>query len=94
MNLQISEHVKLEGELTTIKIFTDERFLCILVDWLTPYIKRELKKASVTYETVGYREAFDQVLVKEEGPRADRFQIYQELIDYNPAWDLAGVNDY
>lgn len=94
MNLQISEHVKEEGTPTTVKIYTDERFLYILVNWLTPYIKKELKKASVKYETCGFREAFDQVLIKEDGLRADRFQIYNELIDYNPDWDLAGVNDY
>ena len=78
---------------TLVRINTDRRFCMILVDWLTPYIKREVKKASVQYECCSYREAFDQVLVKEHSLRADKFQIYEELIDMNEDWDLAKINE-
>jgi hypothetical protein len=90
MDLQIIDHL---DDMSHIKIHTDTRFCKILIDWLTPYIKREIKKASVQYECCSWREAFDQVLVKEDSLRADKFQIYSELIDLNGDWDLANINE-
>lgn len=77
----------------TVRINTDKRFCHILVDWLTPYVKREVKRAVIKYECISYREAFDQVLTKENSLRSERFQIYQELIDMNGDWDLAKINE-
>ena len=88
MELEISEYTE-----ETVKIYSDNRFCAILIDWLTPYIKREVKKASIEYECVSYREAFDQVLTKEHSLRCDKFQIYEELIDLNEDWDLAKINE-
>ena len=76
-----------------IRVQTDKRFLAILTDWLTPYVKREVKKASEQYECCSWREAFDQVLVKEGGLRFHKFLIYQELIDVNEDYDLAKINE-
>ena len=76
-----------------VRVQTDKRFLAILVDWLTPYVKREVKKASEKHECCSWREAFDQVLVKETGLRFDKFLIYQELIDVNEDYDLAKINE-
>ncbi len=87
MELQIHQYTE-----ETVRIYTDKRFCMILVDWLTPYIKREVKKASIQYDCCYWREAFDQVLTKEVSLRADKFQIYQELIDLNEDWDLANIN--
>ena len=76
-----------------IRIQTDKRFLAVLADWLTPYVKREVRKASEKYECCSWREAFDQVLLKEDGVRFDKFLIYEELIDMNEDYDLANINE-
>jgi len=88
MNLTISYLT--EGH---VRITTDERFCKVIMDWLTPYVKREVRKASEKYECVSYREAFDQVLIKEDSQRADRFQIYQEIIDAFDDMDFAKINE-
>ena len=88
MELQISQHTE-----DTVKIYTDSRFCTILIDWLTPYVKQEVKKASIQYECCSWREAVDKVLVEENGIRVDKFQIYEELIDMNEDWDLAKINE-
>ena len=77
----------------TVRINTEKRFCAVLIDWLIPYVKREVKKALKQYNCVSFREAFDQVLIKEDGPRAQRFQIYQEIIDMEQDWDLAKINE-
>ena len=91
MDLTISYHEDMDNLPTRIK--TDKRFCAVLIDWLAPYVKREVRKASVKYETCSWREAFDQVLIKEDSARSDRFQIYQEIIDAIPEFDLAKINE-
>ncbi len=76
-----------------IRIRADKRFLAVLADWLTPYVKREIKKVSEEYGCCSWREAFDQVLIKEDGVRFDKFLIYEELIDMNEDYDLAKINE-
>lgn len=81
------------SEYYQIRIKTDKRFCAILIDWLTPYVKREIKRAIIKYDACSYREAFDQVLIKENSIRSDKFQIYQEIIDAIPDYDLAKINE-
>lgn len=87
MNIMISERNDLE-----IRVVADNKFGELLIKWLTPYVKKEVKKAIVEYEAVTYREAFDQVLCKEHSERQEKFHIYSELIDLNSEWDKAGIN--
>ena len=77
----------------TVRINTDKKFCIILAKWLAPYVKKEVKKAAIEYECVSWREAFDQVLTKELSIRADKFLIYQELIDMDEDLDLAKINE-
>lgn len=77
----------------TVRITGDKKICELIIGWLAPYMRKEIKKAANKYECVTYWEAFHQVVTKEKvGPRVDKFILYEAIVSVYPEMDRAGLN--